>query len=879
VADNVERLRAALAARYALERELGSGGMATVYLAEDSKHHRKVAVKVLRAELAAAIGSERFFREIDVAARLQHPHILPLLDSGTLDEGSNYPGGRPYYVMPFIEGESLRDRLGRGELPVDEAVKILVEVVDALSYAHGHGVVHRDIKPDNVLLSGRHALVMDFGVAKAVSDAAGNNRITETGVSLGTPAYMAPEQAVADPNIDHRVDIYAVGALAYELLTGRPPFQGTTAQEVLVAHVTHAAEPVTKHRPAVPPALGDIIMKCLEKRPADRWQSAEALLSQLEAQAMTSRAITPLPSAPPRAVGSGQRAVRTWLGVIVGAAVVAGGIVTLWLRSRQPEALVLGKRAAVAVTPEWEIHPSLSPDGKLLAYTSMGNAPARILVQQIDGGNAVVVTPSGFGGTFSPDGTKLLILTSRGLETMPVLGGQSRVVANTTKWGDWSPDGRAIVYPRGDTLFVQAIDSVRATAIATGWDLHSPAWSTDGRWIAYVEGNSIFHRNGNIGASGIRIVSARGGGSPVWITPVRGLNTSPVWEPGRFSLLFISDREGGRDIYQVAITPRGTPRGDPVRLTTGLDAERITISSDGRRLAWSQFRETANAWSIPIPTRDSIPFSRATQVTTGTQSVEGVAISLDNEWLYYDSNRAGNSDIYRQRLSDGSTEQLTNDPAADFSPAVSPDGRTLAFHSLRTGNRDIFLMPASGGEALQITRNPEQDYNPSWSPDGRQFVFDQQRNVEHGLWLTERTASGEWSTPEPFPAVGRAARPRWSPDGRWISFVAPEGVSVVEVGSNQPARLLYAWRDDVYPGSWTAWSTDSRTIFLARSDSLGLFRIVAIPLDGRRVTTVAYPDIPARQFHRHGIAASRDRLFFPLIERNSDVWVAEIERR
>jgi serine/threonine protein kinase len=206
--DRLDRLKEALAGRYAVLRELGGGGMAMVYVAEDLKHHRKVAVKVLRPELAAALGHERFTREIEIAAQLQHPHILPLLDSGEAD-------GFLYYVMPYVDGDSLRDRLVRqGELPVPEAVKLLCEIVDALAYAHAHGVVHRDIKPDNVMLSGRHALVMDFGVAKAVSEATGRQSLTTAGVALGTPAYMAPEQASADPHLDHRVDIYAVGAMA-----------------------------------------------------------------------------------------------------------------------------------------------------------------------------------------------------------------------------------------------------------------------------------------------------------------------------------------------------------------------------------------------------------------------------------------------------------------------------------------------------------------------------------------------------------------------------------------------------------------------------------------------------------------------------------------
>jgi tRNA A-37 threonylcarbamoyl transferase component Bud32 len=297
-ASEMAKVQAALAGRYRVEQVLGEGGMATVYLAEDIKHRRKVAVKVMHRELAATLGADRFLREIEIAAQLNHPHILPVHDSGEA-------GGFLFYVMPYVEGESLRERLtNHGELPVHDAVRLLVEVTDALAYAHAHGVVHRDIKPENIMLSGRHALVMDFGVAKAVSEASGRNRLTTAGVALGTPAYMAPEQASADPNLDQRVDIYALGVLGYELLAGRPPFVGGTPQQVLAAHVTTTPEPVTTHRTTVSPALGSVIMRALEKRPADRWQTADELLAQLEPLATPSGGLTPTqmrPAAPGRA--------------------------------------------------------------------------------------------------------------------------------------------------------------------------------------------------------------------------------------------------------------------------------------------------------------------------------------------------------------------------------------------------------------------------------------------------------------------------------------------------------------------------------------------------------------------------------------------------
>ena len=291
--DLQQRLQSALGDTYRLLKELGGGGMSRVFLAEETRLGRQVVIKLLPPETGAAVNIERFEREIQLAARLQHPHIVPLLTAGAA------AGDLLYYVMPFIAGESLRAKLAReGELPVGEASKILREIVDALSYAHRNGVVHRDIKPDNVLLSDGHAVVTDFGVAKAVSASSGSSSLTSLGVALGTPAYMAPEQAAADPHVDHRADIYAVGTLAYEMLAGRTPFTAPTPQAMLAAHITQTPEPLARYRPAVSPALNALLMRCLEKRAADRWQSASELLSQLEAAATPSGGLTPTGTMP-----------------------------------------------------------------------------------------------------------------------------------------------------------------------------------------------------------------------------------------------------------------------------------------------------------------------------------------------------------------------------------------------------------------------------------------------------------------------------------------------------------------------------------------------------------------------------------------------------
>jgi len=274
MAETPARLQAALVARYALDRELGHGGMATVYLAQDLKHGRPVAIKVLRPELAAALGAERFLREIEIAARLTHPHILPLHDSGEAN-------GFLYYVMPYLEGESLRDRLNREpQLPVEEAVRIAREVASALSYAHSHDVVHRDIKPENILLSGGEAVVADFGIARAIV-AAGTEKLTDTGLAVGTPGYMSPEQATAEVHIDGRADTYALGCVLYEMLAGHPPFLGTTAQEVLARHTLDPVPPLRTIRRAVPPAVEHAVFKALAKSPADRFPSAAAFSEAL----------------------------------------------------------------------------------------------------------------------------------------------------------------------------------------------------------------------------------------------------------------------------------------------------------------------------------------------------------------------------------------------------------------------------------------------------------------------------------------------------------------------------------------------------------------------------------------------------------------------
>jgi serine/threonine protein kinase len=341
VTDALDRLTAALADRYRIERVLGAGGMATVYLADDLRHNRRVALKVMRSELTGALGPERFLREIETTAQLRHPNILPLLDSGEA-------GGMLYYVMPYVEGESLRASLGREkQLQLDDALRIAREVADALSYAHSRGVVHRDIKPENILLESGHAVVADFGIARAVDQAAGTN-LTATGAAVGTPAYMSPEQASGSRDLDGRSDVYSLGCVVYEMLAGQAPFTGPTAESVVYQHLAAAPPSISGMRPAVPASVAAALQRALAKTPADRFRTVAQFAEALEGR--VSAAATPIPTAVATPVVLGRRWPRTAVLALAALAVLVGAV-ALGRRLLPGRAGTRHPRTTIAVLP------------------------------------------------------------------------------------------------------------------------------------------------------------------------------------------------------------------------------------------------------------------------------------------------------------------------------------------------------------------------------------------------------------------------------------------------------------------------------------------------------------------------------------------------
>jgi len=895
--ERLDELRAALKGRYEIERELGHGGMAFVYLANDVRHQREVAVKVLRPDLAAALGPDRFLREIRIAANLTHPHILPLHDSGEVE-------GFLYYVMPFIEGQTLRDRIDReGELPVTESVRIIREVVDALAFAHSKGVVHRDIKPDNVMLSGGHAIVADFGVAKAVSEATGRDKLTTVGVALGTPAYMAPEQATADPHVDHRADIYAVGAMAYELLAGRPPFTGATPQSVLAAHVTEQVEPVTKYRDQVSGELQAVIMKCLAKKPADRWQSADEMLPHLESLATSSGGITPAATMPVAALSSRRKLFSPI--VMGGVAVLAViGVFGSKMLDREPFTITTSNITHVTSDPGLEFQPALSPDGSEVAYVVGPIGTPRIVVRStIDVGSGGESRPgeevSGLHWfpAWTPDGASLRFVacpfgSGSGCDWKEVgsRGGSVRtvVVPRGSNRYAWSRDGSRVAFAGGpDSIFAYSAEGgepeLLGVQVVDPWAPHSLAWAPDGRLIAYVNGNPEWRYSANVSPASIWILDASGG-APVPVTDEEHLNVSPQWLPDSRHLLFVSDRDGPRGIYVVEVGPEG-PRGPPRSVPGSSDPHSISISADGRRLAYSKFTVAQNIWSIPIPRSGSISISDAVPVTTGNQVIEEHGLSPDGSSIVFDGTRRGNADLYRMSLEGGDPQLIVDLPDDAFGPDWSPDGTEIAFYgNARGATSHVWVVSADGGDPMQLTNFPGTfSRDPEWSPDGLQIAFMSQGPEAMGaydIWTLSRdSVGGTWSAPVQLTDFG-CWFPDWAPDGASLVCDAETGFARVSRDGEVLSRYDPSTAG-LQNSSSLQFSPDGSRIYFLDIHEDGSRGVWWIPANGGDATKVVAFDGPSLSVPitvaLNILTVGPENLYLTIAQYESDIWVMDLE--
>ena len=879
------QLEEALRPAYEVERELGGGGMSRVYVAMETGLGRRVVIKVLSPELTAGISAERFAREIQLSARLQQANIVPVLATGRLavhdvvevdGTTARLDDGLPYYTMPFIDGASLRARLAAGRIPTADAISILRDIARALAFAHEHGVVHRDIKPENVLLSGETAVVVDFGIAKALSAARGDGpsgrkdiapgaALTERGTSLGTPAYMAPEQVAGEETMDYRVDIYAWGMLAHEMLAGRHPFAGKSSSKLLAAQI--AEVPPTLEAQDAPPAVAELVRRCVAKSPDDRPQHATELLRALDA-------------ATPRRLGRGLRN-----GLLVGFALAVAARVTAVLI--RPGTLTAGRTVQITATPDLEVDAAISPDGRFVAYAGGPSNLLRIYVRSLANGRSVMVTPDSGPSQrwprWLPDGSRLLFSARGAVFDVPALGGAARRLFETDSaflranpTATLSPDGTTIAY--GDTLGIELrpMGGGPPRLLVPGNELHSPAWSPDGRRLAYVAGNSQYvNIIGNTAPSAIWTVSLDGG-PPVRVTGDKYLDTSPVWTPDARGLLYVSNADGERDVYHVALRANGTLIGNPTRVTTGLAPYTISLSADGTQLVYSVLRLRSNIWQAPISSSSMTRPDQATQVTRENQRVEGIDLSHDGKSILYDANRFGNADIFRLSLAGGDPVQLTTDSADDFEPVWSPDDRSIAFYSSRTGDRDLYVMDADGRTVEHVTSLSTAERFPTWSPDGRRLAFASTAGgPREDLYATTRTGPGQWSTPVRLTAFG-AAFPRWSPDGRWIAAISRGGLILVAGDSaGPPVTLVPAPPNAAIV--FANWGPDPRTVYYQSIDfSTGHWAIWSIPVTGGSPRELVGFDKGTG-----GVAFCTDgrRVFFTISSDDSDVWTMRLTRR
>jgi eukaryotic-like serine/threonine-protein kinase len=866
------RLSAALAGRYVIEREIGAGGMATVYLARELKHDREVAVKVLRPEIAAQLGAERFLNEVKITARLDHPHILTLIDSGESD-------GFLWYIQPYVRGESLRGKLNREQqLSIDEALAITRQVASALDHAHHHGVIHRDIKPENILLHEGEAMVADFGIALALTEAA-ESRLTATGLSLGTPQYMSPEQATGERHLDARSDIYSLAAVLYEMLAGVAPHTGPSSQAVIAKLLTERPTRLRAVRGTVPLHVETAVARALEKTPADRFPSAAEFAASLHE--------------PTAVVGKESSRRRAPIALLSAAGIVIVGLVTyLILRPAAPP-LAIGRSTQVTADPGLEIQPALSPDGRLVAYAAGTANQMRIFIRPLGGGRTIALSDDSSAvetqPRWSPDGTMLLFLTHGGASVAPAFGGTSRAVASPSAASVvhsavWSPDGREIAFVRSDSVFIVSTEGGVPRPIAGAPELHSCAWASHGRWIACVSQNgpstTPAGNFGNLAPSAILLLPV-GGGNPVQVAEARWFNQSPVFSPDGSQLLFVSNRDGPRDVYAVALSSSGNPRGQPIRLSTGLGALSISLSADGRRLAYAVYTARSNIWSLPIPTAGPVGTSGATPITRGSQVIEAMRVSRDHRWLLYDSDLHGNANIYRVPLGGGPVEQLTNDPVDEFAPDLSPDGSAIAYHSWRTGTRDIEVKPLNGGPLERVTNTPRQESYPVWSPDGHALLFCDQMWPE-GLFIVRRGPDGRWSTPTPLVTPG--CNGEWSPDGRWIAYVAFDrdvrmGALMVIPAAGGPARRVLTPQSDMPLAGGTRWAPDGRTLYFKGHDAGGRASFWSVPFSGGRPRLLVRFDDPAFSSSRNDFSTDGRNFYFAVEDRQSDVFVADLIKR
>ena len=687
-----DTLGSALEGRYAVVRELGAGGMATVFLANDLRHDRRVAVKVLKPELAAVIGADRFLREIKTIANLQHPHILGLIDSGEMK-------GTAYYVMPFIEGESLRDRLNREkQLSVPDAVRLAGEVAAALDYAHRHGVIHRDIKPENILLHDGRALVADFGIALAVSNA-GGARMTETGMSLGTPQYMSPEQAMGEREIGPESDVYALGAVTYEMLVGEPPFTGPTAQAIVARILTEEPRPLAARRRTIPAHVESVVLTALEKIPADRFKSTREFAEALGRQDFTSARTSARSISVKRSTPWKTAAIAA---SVIAVAAVVGGFAA-WLRPDPPRPVM-----RYAITFPDSVAPGfgalLSPDGSRLVYGRPGAS-----------------------GNF-----QLWVKERDRYEPSPIQGADN-VEASTI-----SPDGRWIAMIRNGALWKLPIAGGSPSKLADSVFFGGAAWLDDGT-IVYTSTRFALKRVSSDGTGVTTLREPTGPRAPVLMHAL----------PGSRGILFTSCSSACAESDLHVLDFRSN---SVTKLVSGVlqgwylpTGHLAYVGKDGQMFAMNFDLDDLTTSGAPVPLLQGIsllagivPF--VTMSSSGTLIVQtgqpGASASENRILLWVDRTGA------RTQL-DSTWSFRLGQAEGNHGWSLSPDGRRLVINLTTNSGDDVWMKEMPHGPISRLTFDAGAEYRPRFAPGGETMTYVKRADgIQGGGMLIQRRADG-----------------------------------------------------------------------------------------------------------------------------------------
>ena len=809
--DAVAQLTAALAGRYAVDREIGRGGMATVYLARDVRHNRKVALKVLNPELGAVLGVERFLSEIQVTANLQHPNLLPLFDSGEAD-------GLLFYVMPFIEGESLRAALLREkQLPIDDALHIATSIASALDYAHRHGVIHRDLKPENILMHDGQPLVADFGIALAVSNA-GGNRITQTGLSLGTPHYMSPEQATGDRDIDGRTDIYSLGAVTYEMLTGEPPHDGKTSQAIIAKVITDRPRGIRLSRETVPVHVEAAVERALAKLPADRFHFAHEFAAAWSGRAVAQVTVGATPDVVPRGTprrASRGRAAIPWAIALAALVAAALGWRAAW-RTGGDSAVVryeIPFPASSGISAFAGNQVAISRDGRLIAYIPrLSDGTRRIYIRASDelqprevAGSAGAAFPF-----FSPDGASIAFYANRQLLKAAVTGGRTEVLAELPgiRGATWSASGWVVASNGRNLTKTPAAGGVpisftRADSAKGETGQLSPVALPDGKTVLYAS-------------------NAMGGGanSRIAVASLEDGSTTILDLLGMFPL-------GVIDGYLIYTTAAGTVMAAPFDLAR----RRVTgpplalgdqAAVDGTTsTSYAQMATDGSLVYVSGAPRRQLVMVAGNGVTTAlgeAGSYSWPRLSPDGKRLAVSVGPLSQRDVWLFQLPSGPLTRFTTEGAINDRPEWTPDGKAVVFRSNRRGRNALWIQTVDAGDAATpfFGLADSQIDEGVLSPDGAYLVVQRDSTGNGELWY--RSMRGD-TTLRRVQAGNGAYGGRFSPDGKWLVYTSTEsGIEQVYVRSFP--GLANQFQVSLGGGGTPIWSADGRRIFYVNASQL-----------------------------------------------------------